>query len=174
MVVPENCVVDTNVPVVANGRDTQASVACTAASARALLNLMRSGKLFVDDGGEIVTEYRRRLRARGEPGPGDAFLKWVMTNEWSSTRVKRVPITRSAGGKSRYDEFLGIEGIVVDPSDEKFLAVARAAKMEVGLLQALDSKWWGWRAGLALQGIEVVFLCEAEIRLLYEKKLSSG
>src|SRR5690606_36140728 len=75
--IPLRCVIDTNVALTANGAAEQASSECVANSARALLQVTRHGHLFVDDAGEIVAEYMRKLNPRGQPGPGDAFLKWV-------------------------------------------------------------------------------------------------
>src|SRR5262245_54043890 len=89
-----DCVVDTGVAMVANGADKASSAKCIAVSARALHELMIDGHVFVDDGGRIVGEYRRNLNAGAkQPGPGDAFLKWLLTHEWGGLKVTRVTIT---------------------------------------------------------------------------------
>lgn len=57
---------------------------------------MKTAVVYIDDGNgdsAIVEEYRRNLSAKGQPGPGDAFLKWLLTNEWNPTRVQRVALT---------------------------------------------------------------------------------
>lgn len=90
---PTRCVVDTNVGMTANGKNRGTSSACVAASARALLTVMRRGHVFLDDEGRIVAEYRKNLRAQGEPGPGDLFLKWLLTHEYSAEQVSRVALT---------------------------------------------------------------------------------
>src|SRR5690606_30217295 len=90
---PVRCVVDTNVATTANGANASAPPRCVAASARALREVMAHGHVFIDDEGRIVAEYRANLSAKGQPGPGDAFLKWLLTNEWGGQRVTRVPIT---------------------------------------------------------------------------------
>lgn len=171
--VPSQCVVDTNVPVTANGMNSSASATCVAASARALQAVMSSGHLFLDNAGRIVLEYRRNLHAEGQPGPGDAFLRWVLTNEWSVERVTRVDITAKEDDP---DDFVELPpppvNIFYDPSDRKFLAVALAADERPSILQSLDSKWWGWRDALANVGITVCFLCPEEIAKKHAKKVS--
>ena len=93
---PHHVVVDTNVATTANGMNEGVPPDCIAASARALKHVVDEGHLYIDDAGEIVVEYRRHLSAKGQPGPGDAFLKWVLTNEWGGSHVTRVTITPKA------------------------------------------------------------------------------
>jgi hypothetical protein len=45
-------VVDTNVGVVANGRNTNASLACRSAALDALASILREGRIVVDASGE--------------------------------------------------------------------------------------------------------------------------
>jgi hypothetical protein len=82
MTAPVRCVIDTNVMTTANRANAGASEACVVASAKALQAVMAAGHIFIDDGGRIVAEYRGNLNARGQPGPGDAFFKWLLTHEW--------------------------------------------------------------------------------------------
>lgn len=171
---PLRCVVDTNVATSANGANEAVSATCVAASARALQSILRGGHVVVDDAGRIVAEYRRNLRARGEPGPGDAFLKWILTHEWGGHKVTRVPITPK---EEDVEDFLEIPppppGVVYDRSDRKFLAVAFADPEYPTILQSFDSKWWGWKDALAAQGVVVHFLCPAEIASKHTTKMGS-
>lgn len=171
MTAPTRCVIDTNVAATANFANEAASPSCAAACARALQGVMSAGHVFVDHAGRIVDEYRRNLRAKGQPGAGDAFLKWILTNEWSGHRVTRVRITAKRGDPDDFDEIsTPPAGIRYDPSDRKFLAVAAAHPDHPPILQALDSKWWGWRDALAKAGILVYFVCEGEIAAMYTRK----
>lgn len=167
-------IVDTNVAVIANGGHDGASLDCVASCAEALQQVMQAGVLFVDDGqgeSEIVAEYRTHLDARGQPGPGDAFLKWVLTREWSEEVVERIAITKTGDS---YAE-LPPEASVIDPSDRKFVAVATVTKNRYPeVLQGLDSKWVGWRDVLDRLGVSVKFLCEDEIRSTFAKKFPRG
>lgn len=169
---PKRCVVDTNVPVTANGANADASIQCVSASAKALQAVMTSGHVFIDDGGRIVTEYRHNLSAKGQPGPGDAFLKWILTHEWGGQRVTQVSITPRKGGAEDFKELPSPpKGVRYDHSDRKFLAVSAAHPKHPPILQALDSKWWGWREALAQVGVSVYFVCEKEIAAKYTKKM---
>jgi hypothetical protein len=78
-------VVDTNVPVVANGRsnddnDRPPSTDCRAAAILFLQRLLRSGTILIDLAGEIQAEYRTYLDARGQPGVGDRFYQAVINS----------------------------------------------------------------------------------------------
>ncbi len=157
---PVRCVVDTNVAVTSNGVDPGAEPSCILSSAKALQAIMKTGHLFIDHGGQIVAEYRATLSAKGQPGPGDAFLKWVLTNEWGGRRVTRVPLTAKHGDPSDFVELPAPPSEVrYDPSDRKFLAVAAAHAEHPPVLQSLDSKWWGWVAALKGAGVSIHFLC---------------
>lgn len=172
---PVRCVVDTNVPATANRANPAASDACVAECARALYAVTRSGHLFVDDGDRIVAEYRANLRASGEPGIGDLFLKWVLTNQYVEERVTRVSITPKPGDPEDFEELpTPKDGTVYDRSDRKFLAVSAAHPERPPILQALDSKWWGWTKALSDAGVRVHFLCEEEIEAMHQRKIGSG
>lgn len=166
-------VVDTNVAATANGANDDAPADCVAASALALHQVMSGGHLYLDDAGEIVAEYRANLRASGEPGPGDLFLKWVLTNEWNERRVTRVVITPRAGGAGFEELPEPDDGTHYDPSDCKFLAVAAAHPGRPPILQSFDSKWWGWQTALGRIGVQIRFLCPKSIEAKYREKMGS-
>jgi len=183
---PLRCVIDTNVAKTANGEHTGASAECESACAIALQVFLKQGHLFIDDAfgdsqennrreSRIVTEYSLNLSRRGQPGPGDAFFKWVLDNEWYEDKITRVPIT-----PCQRDSDIGFaelpsppEGVHYDPSDRKFLAVAAAHPEHPPIWQALDSKWWGWTAALAEAGISVHFLCPEEIARKHREKMGT-
>jgi hypothetical protein len=168
------CVIDTNVTTTANGANAGAPPACVAASARALQTVMASGHVFIDDGGRIVAEYRKNLSARGQPGPGDAFLKWLLTHEWSGEKVTRVTITPTAEDDEDFEELSRPPAdIVYDRSDRKFLAVAAAAAEHPPILQAFDSKWWGWQTALSEIGVTIHFLCKHDIATKHREKMGT-
>lgn len=170
---PLRCVVDTNVATTANGANPAASAACMAASAIALEQVRRSGHVFVDAGGLIFKEYLRNLRPKGEPGVGDAFMKWFLDNHYNPARCTRVPITQTAE-----DEFAELptpaDGTHYDGSDRKFLAVAAAHPEHPPILQSFDAKWWGWQAALATLGVRIHFVCPEDIERQHDKKMGAG
>lgn len=168
---PVRCVVDTNVATTANGANKGAPATCVAASAKALRSVMVAGHVFIDDGGRIVAEYRVNLRAKGEPGPGDAFLKWLLTHEWGGEKVTHVTITpRPDDGEDFVELSAPPPGVAYDRSDRKFLAVAAAHPEHPPILQSFDSKWWGWQAALQQDSVRIHFICEREITQKHSEK----
>ncbi len=158
-------VVDTNVGMVANRVMGEASRECVMACARRLGALMTSDRLILDDTRRILSEYVPNLSARGQPGIGTAFLKWVLTNLHNADRCRLVTITPRAEDERDFEEFPRDAALAhFDLSDRKFVAVAVAANGHIPILQAVDSAWWGLRAPLRTNGIVVEFLCPKDIR----------
>jgi hypothetical protein len=154
-------VVDTNVAIVANHRVArQASPVCVATCSRRILELIKTGKLVLDDQWLIIREYCAHLRSSGQPGVGDAFLKWVLTNRMNPDRCELVPITILDRAHHQFGEFPSDLALAsFDPSDRKFVAVARKHPRRPPILQAVDRKWWPFREILKSHGVIVEFLC---------------
>ena len=84
-------------------------------------------------------------------------MKWVHDNRWSLHASHRVSITKN---NDSYEEFPVHEGLDrFDRSDRKFVAAANAHPDKPPILQATDTKWWGWKNALAEVGISVDFIC---------------
>lgn len=157
-------IVDTNVPLVANRTAPQASPACVIAAVKFLHALQQSGLLVLDDSWLIVNEYKHKLDQRGQPGVGDAFLKWVLTNQANPQRCRRVAITIIEDG---FDTFPNDPALAnFDPSDRKFVAVAIADSAHPPIYNAVDSDWWqaGIAAALSLYAVRVEHLCPDALR----------
>ena len=122
--------------------------------------------------GWIVGEYRANLApfGRREPGAGDAFLRWLLTNEWGE-RVTHVHLTITDDGENFVELPPPPEGVTYDRSDKVFLAVAAAHPEHPRILQSFDSKWWGWRVALEQLGVRVHFLCPEEIARKHAEKM---
>lgn len=173
MSAPTRCVVDTNVVATAEGNSPAAGAACRIASAEALQQVMSGGHLFLDDSALILDEYLQAVGA-GQPEAGGAFVRWVLQHLWASGRVTQVRVTARAGGPTGFHELPApIAGTTYDPSDEKFLAVAAAHPEHPPILQALDSKWWGWMTSLAECGVTVHFLCPDQVSEKYQEKMGA-
>ena len=142
--------VDTNVAVVANGRDGNYDPRCRRACIDALDQLMGRGQTVLDRDRSILDEYQRNLRERGQPGVGDAFLKFLLVNQTNNRRVKFVALNRDSFPDDP-------ELSAFDLNDRKFAAAARVARAPV--LNAVDSDWWHHHQALKRHGIEVRFLC---------------
>lgn len=165
---------DTNIPKMVNRylnteelskEETICALACT----NVVKHVKSKGGLVLDTGNEILTEYTKQLSVKGKPGKVDSFMLWVLQNQWNCAMVDRVSITKHG---DTYNEFPDHEGLFnFDPSDRKFVAVANAHPDKPPILQAMDSKWWGWAPALKDAGIKVDFVCEELIETMYKKKL---
>ncbi len=92
-------VVDTNVPITANGRAEQASPACQLACITALRQIRAQRRIAVDRSGLILQEHRRHRSPGGQPGLGDAFFKWLWNNQANPQICVPVAITSTNDGR---------------------------------------------------------------------------
>ena len=173
---PKKCVVDTNVPMTANLASAPQQIpdelaGCVLACVDAVEQVVKKGGLVIDAEDEIFDEYRQNLSLKGQPGMGDRFLKWVHDNRWTLPGPDRVNITRNGDS---YDQFPQHEGLnAFDRSDRKFVAVANAHPAKPPILQATDSKWWGWKDALAEVGVTVHFVCPEYAQAKYAQKVGT-
>lgn len=153
------CVVDTNVPIVANGIADPAdarspSISCRIATVNFLRELLRIGTVLLDFEGQIQEEYRRYLRPSGQPGVGDRFYQVILQS--SPLRVERVDLPKRPDG-----EYIHLPQSLIDkkfdPSDRKFAALAR--RENAPIFNATDSDWLEHAQTLAAEGIQVKYLC---------------
>ena len=147
-------VVDTNVAIVANRRETDADVLCQLTCVERLKTLASREVVAIDDRGFILEEYKRRLNFSGMPGVGDAFLKHVFNYQYQDGRVRRVAVTPSDDDGRGFEE---LPENTFDRSDRKFLAVAVVAKAVV--LNATDSDWDEQAALMNALGVIISQLC---------------
>lgn len=170
-----NVVIDTNVPKIANlssrsGSGSDIPDCCILESIRQIENVTEKDRcLVIDEGGEIFREYINNLSLSGRTGVGDSFVKWVHDHQYDPSKVNRVQITKTG---SSYEEFPTHDKLKdFDIADRKFIAVANGHPKKPCILQATDSKWWGWNDALAEVGITVCFLCKEYIKAKYAEKM---
>lgn len=152
------CVVDTNVPVVANGRvragEAPHSLECQLATVEFLSELMTKGCIVIDLGREVCGEYRRYLDPQGQPGVGDRFYLEVLNS--NPERVEFLALPRRADG-----EFCACPQSLIDAgfdvSDRKFVALAALSGGKV--VNAVDTDWLEHAALLQDNNIVVENLC---------------
>ena len=147
-------VVDTNVAVVANGRQTHADLQCQVVCVERLRSVVADEVVAIDDMGAILQEYKRHLNFSGRPSVGDMFFKHVFNYQYRSDRVRRIAITPSADERRGFQE---LPENSLDRSDRKFLAVAFVAGAVI--LNATDSDWVEQNALTETLGVEVAQLC---------------
>ncbi len=150
-------VVDTNVAVVANGKNTHADKQCRLKCIRKLNAIVDQDVIVIDDAGLILNEYKGYLSFSGSPGVGDKFFKHIVDNQWQK-KVRRVTLTESS------DPARGFEVLpcnTFDRSDRKFLAVAVVSGATV--LNATDSDWADNTTLMSKVGVSVEELCPQHI-----------
>ena len=147
-------VVDTNVAVVANGRDIHVDIACQMSCVQKITAVMRGEVVVLDDMGLIMNEYGNRLKFGGAPGVGDSFFKYLFDNQHGSKRVRRVAVTRCSDEQRGFRELPENE---LDPADRKFLAVAAVSGAVI--VNATDSDWREQQVLTDSLGVEVEQLC---------------
>lgn len=156
-------IVDTNVPIVANGKplppeERPASIDCRIAAVNFLQQVLNNGKILIDLAGEIQAEYRRYLNASGQPGVGDRFYQEVLNS--APNRIERIELPVRDDG-----EFEDIPQALItanfDPSDRKFAALAK--KETVPVSNATDSDWINHATLLQNNGIQIIFVCGCDV-----------
>ena len=163
-------VIDTNVLLVAEGL-SRSSRQCEVRCGKLLLAIQRDQIVVLDRGREILSEYTKQLSERkGQRGVGFEFWKWLMNTKVSHARCETVELTFHPDRK--YEEFPDHAGLKeFDDSDRKFVAVAAVHPGNPEIIQASDSKWWGWRYSLHECGIQLNLPCEAELQAKWEAKI---
>jgi len=160
-------IVDTNVPIVANGRSHQASRPCVVACQQLIAEFSADRRvLVIDSGWKIIQEYKRHLNQLGQPGISDAFLRWVLTNLANPRRCEQVPITPTTDGRD-FAEFPDDPALAgFDHSDRKFVALSRAHPTHPPIINAVDSDWLHYQDALAAHGVRVENLCLNDVQRL--------
>ncbi|MBF0213217.1 MAG: hypothetical protein HQM00_06595 [Magnetococcales bacterium] len=170
---PKKCLVDTNVPITANLASAPTIpdelFDCVEACVDAVEHIVKHGGLVLDAGDEIFEEYRHKLSLSGQPGMGDRFVKWVHDHRWSLPAEDLVVISKQDDTYQEFPKHSGLRDF--DRSDRKFVAVANAHPAKPPILEAMDSKWWGWAEALQQVGITTHFLCPDYAKTKYRKKM---
>ena len=170
-------VLDTNVLLVANGMAAQMSDGCLLKCIERLGRLRDGEAVVVDRQFLILGEYQNKLVPnRRPPGPGDAFVKYLLQNMASATRVASVNLTPTNNAKTEFAEFPDDAELhqAFDPADRKFVAASNAHPNKPPILEAADSKWLGWEARLLSHGINVEFICRQELETIRQRKSASS
>ena len=150
-------IVDSNVPIIANGHSDQASEACVSACVLRLESLTESGKVVLDTNWRVLREYQANLNVNRQAGPGDQFLLWVLRNRRNPERCPLFPLDEMEGERSflQFPDDPALSSF--DPADRKFVALAVVSGAPVW--NAVDPDWWECIEALNRNGIQVEFLC---------------
>jgi hypothetical protein len=154
-------VVDTNVFTVAAGLHDEASEECALACVQLLGRIAAGLRVAVDSDDAIFHEYIGALRM----SPSGLASKLVLRlfrlrfSDESCRRVDITPIDDPPGSFEEVPEALRD----FDVDDQKFVAVAVAEGASPPIFAALDREWWDRRVDFVTAGIDVQFLCVAEL-----------
>lgn len=133
-------VVDTNVPIVANGGTEQADPTCVLNCVASLREIQGDRVVLLDDKYLILQEYRENLGFSGQPGVGNAFFKWLFDNQGNPAHCKKVPVTiHSVRGFEEFPDDPSLN--LFDQDDRKFVAVVRASGTRPVVVNASDTDW---------------------------------
>jgi hypothetical protein len=161
-------IIDENVAIVANdvtristGRPPltrQADDKCRLATIRRVRQVISKETVIVDSSDLVMRGYRRHLSGKGQPGVGDAFLRWVSDHLYDSTRVRQVPLTSDEDGQfSAFPSDPDLRSF--DRADRVFVALAIESGDAV-IVNAVDSDYRLHQSGLDRFGVRVEELCE--------------
>ena len=163
-------IVDTNVIAIANREGDHASLECIERCQQRLGQILsRREKVVVDDRWRIFGEYAKYVDNRTPKWIGDIFVKTLLQNLKNPAICEMVHITPSAGNGTDFAEFPTDAALsTFDPDDRKFIAVACAYRQTSGqaatILLAIDSGWLDFVDALAVHGVAIDFLCDADIQ----------
>jgi hypothetical protein len=153
---PELATVDVNVAIAANGGAPHVSAGCRASCVEMLLAIIGGGRIALDAGGLIFREYLNHLSLAGEPGTGDAFVRWVHDHQWNPETCDRVLLTPLEHGD--FAEFPRDAALAAfDLADRKYAAVAKVSGATV--VNATDTDWRDFAAAFRANSIAVLNLC---------------
>lgn len=169
-------VIDTNVILTAKGMSEQAWDECVAACQERLDEIIEGPeKVVIDDDWIILGEYINYLEdddSTADPRNGGSFLEWFIRNYENPEKCMQVSITPSEDGTG-FEELPDVFSSF-DSDDKKFIAVAvvyeQSHQQQATLLQSVDSQWYGSRNLFIENGLRVEFICEENIRHLYERR----
>ena len=166
--------IDTNVLIAANGRDCpQVTPQCHLTTSQFLQDFRQKGMIVLDNQWLIIREYQKNVNSTGEPGIGDKFLKWILTNLTNPKRCQQIPIHPL--GEDNFSEFPNDPDLVeFDRSDRKFVAVALSDPDNPPIVNAVDTDWLKFHEPLVKNGLKMQFLCPDLLASLLEKKEKMG
>lgn len=150
----KSIVIDTNVLVVSNGRNTHADLECQLACSARLTVAIEKEIILIDDQDLIFSEYQTYLNFSGEPGLGDEFFVYLFNHQYSGKVVRRVAVELSDDCTKGFEE---LPANTLKSGDRAVLAVAVAGGAPI--LNATDSDWSEQSDLLEVLGVEVEQLC---------------
>lgn len=150
-------VIDTNVLIAANGRNTHASLQCQLKCVQTLNRIKNSKITVLDSCDHIFREYQRHLNFSGQPGVGDLFFQFLYQNKLNTQKCIISNITPL---NNSYVEFpLDPSLSTFDKSDHKFVATSLSCNQPNEIVNATDSDWHNHNSHLTAHGVTILQIC---------------
>ncbi|GAA3926287.1 hypothetical protein [Hymenobacter algoricola] len=154
-------ILDTNVLLTADGK-SDAAIACIRAAKSRLDVVQENGCLVLDSHYLILKEYGNKLSPIGPNTPGNAFLKWLLSNKANPAFCEEVALETNPDGS--FATFPSDSALAAfDPSDRKFVALCLAHPEHPAIVNATDTDWHKDCEALERNGVQLEFLCPAEM-----------
>jgi len=148
-------IIDTNVFVAANGGTDQLSEDDINRCKSFVALLFSKTIISIDAKSEIFSEYFRYMNRSGQPGIGDAYVKYLWDRQCDKTVCELVDISKNKNGV--YKQLKGKEDLICfDPNDLKFIAVYLGSKFNTTICNASDRDWEENKSLLAKYNINVL------------------
>jgi hypothetical protein len=148
-------VIDVNVLIVANARETEQATHDCVLDCVSALEAARENIVVLDSSGLIFGQYQRYNSFNGQPGLGDFFFRWLYLNQGDAAHCEIVTLT--VEGNSFLEVPVALRRF--DPSDHVYIGVANASANNPTILNATDTDWYQWRDQLEQHGFQIKFLC---------------
>jgi hypothetical protein len=135
---------------------------CVLACVRLLRRVQSGHRIGVDADDAILREYVATLVSAPTDGLGKKLALSLWRRRYDGRVCHRLEITPLDNPPGSFAEVpVALRNFDVD--DQKFLAVAIAEGGNPPVFQALDREWWHRRVDLTANGIDVQFLCVADL-----------
>jgi hypothetical protein len=148
-------VIDVNVLIVANARETEQATPSCVLNCVSELEAAREKIVVLDSAGLIFGQYQNYNSFKGQPGAGDYFFRWLWQNLGDAAHCEMVALT---GLDNSFIE-VPAELRGFDPSDHVYIGVANASVNNPTILNATDTDWYDWRIQLEQHDFKIEFLC---------------
>lgn len=153
-------VVDVNVLAVAEGLHDGATDLCRAACLR-IAHQVRDGRTVVVDADDLIlSEYVKVLRDADSAGVGKKLASFLYRRRYDPEICHRVALTPVDPPLGSFDE---VPEALRDFDLDDHMYIAVASTTDAPVFQALDKEWWDRRQDFVANGIDVQFLCAADL-----------
>jgi hypothetical protein len=151
--------IDTNVPIVANGGASHASPACRERASARLRQVITQEKVVLDSAWVILKEYQNNLQKGPQPA-GSEFYLWVLNNRANPARCEFIDLAIEAD-TGQYAAFPHADPAFAkfNQSDRVFVAAHLTHPEFPPIVNAVDSDWQEYKAPLDNHGVVVEELC---------------